>query len=175
MPTFAESLSQGRNNTVSCHIRQNALFYANAIKYKCLSNQSARCVSGFISSHNNEPSVSIIDRLSYAPSASEAEKKYQKSSLHKPSMVSKSHLYQDTTGKCFGNSVLTCTSAEVNCYTDALKEVVLGLGFTKYKITPHALKHIERTTTPATLFTPVKVVDKVVGLPCYMFHIEIRW
>lgn len=174
MHTFAENLS--KNNSIpGYHIQQKVYYCEEAIKSKCLSNKNARCISGFLSSYNNEPGVSIIDRLSYELSALEEEKKLRKSSLHKPNMESKSHLYQDATGKCFRQSILECSPAEVTCFSDALKEVIVKLGFTNYKITPIALKHIERTITPASFFTPIKVTDKAVGSPCYMFYIEIRW
>lgn len=175
MSTFAESLSQGSKKTASHHIRQNVLYCADAIKHKCLDNRSSRYISGFISSYNNEPPVTIVDRLSYEPSAAEAEKIFRKSTLHKPSMESKSHLYQDSTGKCFRQPILECSSEDVPFFSNALKEVILNLGFSKYKVTPIALKHVERTITPASIFSPVKVIDKTIGSPCYMFHIEIRW
>ena len=175
MSTFAQSLAQENKKTTPHHIQQNVLYCASAIKHKCLDNRSTGYISGFISSYNNEPAVNIIDKLSYEPTAAEMEKKLRKSTLCKPSMESRTHLYQDSTGKCFRQPMLTCSPDDAIFFSDALKKAIKDLGFMNYAVTPIVLKHIERTITPASIFSPIKVIDKTVGSPCYMFHIELRW
>ena len=176
MPTFADTLLQGQNDAFTyarAEVRQNAEYWEQAIRTKCTANRNSRYISGFLQQYFSGESACIIDKPGEICSAQDFEKSLKKK-LEKPVSVHKQLHYQDTAGKNISTGIYTCSPENSSYFHNALNQIIANLGFSNYRVTLVPLKRVERTITPASLFSPIQVTDKIVG-SCYAFHIEIRW